>query len=380
MPVAKYERIAMKTRLPRQEFLDALTAIAAVTSGRTTRPILGCVRLATEGERVELSATDGEASLRLGVGSFTVSEPGEAIVPADRLLSIIRELPDAEIRLEADERYCTIRGEGSEFKIFVQSPADFPPVPVFDEDPDMVVDGWQLWRMINLTIYAAARETSRYAINGVLWQKAAKRLYLVATDGRRLARSGGGIRQATSADFDAIVPAKALGVFERVFAPSREQGEWAVDVKVMPNQILLRSGERMLATVLVEGSFPKYEEVIPRESNKAARVNRLELHSAIRRAALLTSEEARAVKLSFDSTQLVITAQSPEQGEARVELGVEYEGEPVTIGFNPAFLNDALKALNYEIVRLELQDSFRPGILCGEDKQEFLYVVMPVSL
>jgi len=202
----------------------------------------------------------------------------------------------------------------------------------------------------------------------------------VATDGRQLARSGGAIRQATSADFDAIVPAKALGVFERVFAPSREQGEWAVDVKVTPNQILLRSDERTLATVLVEGSFPKYEEVIPRESNKSARVNRVELHSAIRRAALLTSDEARAVKLSFDSSQLVITAQSPEQGEARVELGVEYEGEPVAIGFNPAFLIDALKALNYEIVRLELQDSFRPGILCGEDKQEFLYVVMPVSL
>jgi DNA polymerase III subunit beta len=370
----------MKTRLPRQEFLDALIAVATVASGRTTKPILSCVKVATEGDRVELSATDGEAALRLGVGSFSVTEPGEAVVPADRLLSIIREMPDAEIRFEADSRYCTVYGAGSEFKIFVHPAADFPAMPQFEDEPDMVVDGWQLSRMINQTIYAAARETSRYAINGLLWQKKGKRLFLVATDGRRLARAGGSILKPNAADFEAIVPAKALSAFERVFGPGKGQDEWTIDIKIMPNQILLRSGDRMLATVLVEGNFPNYEEVIPKDNNKLAQLDRLELNSAIRRAALLTSDEARAVKLSFEGDQLVITAQSPEQGEARIEVPVTYKGEPVAIGFNPAFVNDALKALSYEVVRLELQDGFRPGIFCGEDKSDFLYVVMPVSL
>lgn len=370
----------MKTRLPRQEFLDALSAASAVASGRTTKPILSCVRVATEGERVELSATDGEASLRLGVGSFTVTEPGETVVPADRLLSIVREMPDAEIRLEADDRYCVVRGAGSEFKIFTHPAADFPPVAPFEDEPDLVIDGWQLSRMISLTLYAAARETSRYAINGVLWEKRGKRLFMVATDGRRLARAGGGILRTSSADFAAIVPAKALTAFERIFSACKGQDDWTVDVKIMPNQILLRSGDRVLGTVLVEGNFPKYEEVIPKESNKLAQVNRLELHGAVKRAALLTSDEARAVKLAFAEGQLVITAQSPEEGEARIELPVEFTGEPVAIGFNPAFMNDALKVLSYEVVRIELQDAFRPGVLCGEDKNEFLYVVMPVSL
>ena len=234
--------------------------------------------------------------------------------------------------------------------------------------------------MISLTIYAAARETSRYAINGVLWEKRAKRMHLVATDGRRLARAGGTVQQATSGDFEVIVPSKALNVFERVFGPGRDQGEWVVGINVRPNQIILRSGQRLLSTVLVEGNFPKYEDVIPRESNKRARVDRLELHGAIKRAALLTSDEARAVKLAFGGNSLVITAQSPEQGEARVELPVEFEGEPLEIGFNPAFVNDALKALTSSTVCLELQDSFRPGVISGEDKDEFLYVVMPVSL
>jgi DNA polymerase-3 subunit beta len=370
----------MKTRLPRQEFLDALTAVAAIAGGRTTKPILSCVKISTEADAVELSATDGEASLRLGVASFAVEEPGEAVLPAERLLGIIREMPDPEIRLEADDRYGVVRGQGSEFKIFVFPTADFPAIPTFGDEPDLVMDGAQLTRMISLTIYAAARETGRYAINGVLWQKKGKRLFLVATDGRRLARAGGSVLEAKSGDFDAIVPAKALHAFERVFTPSKERGEWTVEVRVLPNQILLHSGERMLATALVEGNFPKYEEVIPKDADKVARLNRLELHGAIKRAALLTSDEARAVKLAFSGEHLVITANSPEQGEARVEVPLEYEGTPVEIGFNAAFVNDALKVLPYELISIELKESFRPGVVRGDDKNEFLYVVMPVSL
>ena len=370
----------MKTRLPRQEFLDALTAIAAVAGGRTTKPILGCVRLATTGEAIELSATDGEAGLRLGVSSFSVDEPGEAVVPAERLLGIVREMPDAEIRVDADDKYCVVRGAGSEFKIFVFPAADFPAIPTFADEPDLVMDGDQLARMISLTVYAAARETGRYAINGVLWQKQGKKLFLVATDGRRLARAGGAISASKSGDFEIILPSKALHAFERVFSMGKERAEWTVDVQVMPNQVLLRSGDRMLSTALVEGNFPKYEDVIPKDADKLARIQRLELHGAIKRAALLTSDEARAVKLSFSREQLVITAHSAEQGEARIEVPIEYEGEPMEIGFNAAFVNDALKVLPYENVCIELKESFRPGVVRGEDRNEFLYVVMPVSL
>lgn len=370
----------MKTRLPRQEFLDALAATTAVTGGRTTKPILACVKLTTEGDELQLSATDGEMALRLGVASFSVERPGEAVVPAERFLNIVREMPDAEIQLDIDERYCVVRGEGSEFKIFVHPVADFPAVAALPDEPDLVIDGRKLWQMISLTIYAAARETSRYAINGVLWEKQGKRLHLVATDGRRLAQASDSIVESASADFEVIVPAKALTVFERVFASSKERGDWSLDVKVMPNQIVFRAGQRVLSTALVEGNFPKYEDVIPKEFSKTARIDRLALHGAVKRTALLTTDEARAVKLSFAADQLVITAHSPEQGEARVELPIEYEGEPLEIGFNPLFVSDALKALTTDNVVLEMHESFRPGVIYGDDKSKFLYVVMPVSL
>ena len=370
----------MKTTLQRQEFLDALTAVSSLTSGRSPKPIQACTKLSAEGDRMELAATDGEAALRLAISAMQVDHPGEAVVNAERLLSIVRELADVEITLQTDERHCIIRGQGSEFKIYMQNLADFPPVAAYDNEPDVVLDGRELRRMIDLTLYAAARETSRYAINGVLWDKQPKRLYMVATDGRRLARAGGNVQKSHTASFNVIVPTKALSVFERVFTPPKDSDPWTVDIKVTPNQVILHSRDRVLATALVEGRFPKYEDVIPQESNREAIVDRGEFHAAVKRAALLTTEDSRAVRLGFTRDQLVISSQSPEQGEARIEVPIEFKGDDITIGFNPVFLSDALKVLPFEQVRIEMQEAFRPGVITGGDKNEFLYVVMPVSL
>jgi DNA polymerase-3 subunit beta len=369
----------MKTRLPRQEFQDALTAISSLTSGRTPKPIQACGHLTAANDVLEVCATDGEAALRLQVPALAIERPGEAVMKAEHLLGIVRELSDVEIQLEADDRQCTIRGSGSEFRIFVHNPADYPPIPAFGDEADLTADGRVLRRMIALTLYAAARETSAYAINGVLWDKRGTHLYMIATDGRRLARAGGRLLKTPSADFDVIVPTKALTVFERVFTPPKD-GEWPVQVRVTPNQLMLQAKGMLLATALVEGRFPEYERVIPKEADKVATLDRTALHAAVRRAALLTTEDSRAVRLAFQPDQLVITSRSPEQGEARVEVGMEYQGEPMDIGFNPVFLNDALKVMPYERLSVELQESSRPGVLSGGDKDEFLYVVMPVSL
>jgi len=370
----------MKAILPRQDLQDALNSIATLTGGRPTRPVLSCVKLNAENDLLELCATDGEAGLRLNVPALSITSAGEVVVHADRLLKIIRELSDVEITLESDDRHCTVRGEGSEFHIFTMDAADFPPIPTFEGEPDLRVAGVELRKMVGRTVYASARETSRYAINGVLWEKRDKHMFVVATDGRRLAKAGGNLEKSSGGDFEVIVPAKALSVFERVFTSAPDDQSWMVDVKVMPNQIIMRAGDSILSTVLIEGNFPKYDEVIPREHDKVVRMGREMLLGAVRRAALLTTEDSRAVKLAFEAENLVITSQAPEHGDARVEIPISLEGEPLTIGFNPAFLIDALRVLPFEEVFLELHESFRPGVLRGEDKKEFLYVIMPVSL
>ncbi|MBW7904222.1 MAG: DNA polymerase III subunit beta [Phycisphaerae bacterium] len=370
----------MKAVLPRQEFQEALGAVASLANARSPKPILGCVKLSARNDRLELSATDGEAALRAGVAALSVEKPGEAVVPADRLLGIVRELQDVEIAIATSERQCIIRAESSEFRVFTLEPADFPPVQGFEGAADFVMDAAELRRMIALTIHAAARETSRYAINGVLWEKSGRRLHLVATDGRRLARSGGSLRESESADFEAILPAKALTVLERVALSARDDEASVVRVMMKPNQAILQCGDRVLSTVLVEGHFPKYQDVIPKGCDKKAVIGREELYAAVRQAALLTTEDSRAVKLAFSPEELVITSQSPEQGDARVRLPIRYDGTPLEIAFNPAYLGEALRAMMDHEVTIELQEPFRPGVLYGADKADFLYVVMPVSL
>ncbi len=370
----------MKAILPRQDFQEALNAVATLTTGRTTRPIFKCVKLTGHENHIELSATDGEVGLHLEVPVLSMKKPAEVVVRAERLVPVVREMTDVEITLDADDRYCTIHGEGSDIRLFVMDAADFPKVPVFEDEADLVIDGADLRRMVGLTLYAAARETSRYAINGVLWQKRGDQLFVVATDGRRLARAGDKLGSASGGDFEAILPAKAMSVFERVFAAASDGQEDKVDVKFLPNQVLLRSNQRVLSSVLVEGNFPKYEEVIPNEHDKVARIDRDAFLGAVRRAALLTTEDSRAVKLAFEESKLVITSQTPEEGDARVEIPISYEGETLAIGFNPAFLSDALRVVPYEEVVFELHEAFRPGVLTGGNREEFLYVVMPVSL
>jgi DNA polymerase-3 subunit beta len=384
----------MKTVLPKHEFQEALSAVSTLAGGRTPKPILNCVKLTAAGETVELAATDGEAGLRVVVTALEVEQSGQVVVPADRLLGVVRETEDVELALHADERSCVLRGRGSKFEIYAANAADFPPVPGFGEETDFVLDGRELRRMVSLTLYAAAKESSRYAINGVLWEKQGRKLFMVATDGRRLARAGGSLSEPGSGDFKAILPVKALAVFQATFLPPRERGAgdagrtgeqhpgdlWPVDVKVMPNQVLFRSGTRTLSTVLVEGHFPNYREVIPESGSRKARLPREEFHKAVRRAALMTTEDSRAVRLRFSAERLVVASRAPEHGEAEVELPVHYEGQPLEISFNPAFLSDALRVMSCEEVCLELQENFRPGVLSGGDRSEFLYVVMPVSV
>ncbi len=370
----------MKTRLPRGEFADALDAVSAVAPSRSPKPIFECVCVETEGTSVSLATTNGEVSARVTVEAYRVERPGAVVVPAERLLAVVRDMPDEEISLEAAEEHCLIRGEGREYRLFGRSRQDFPAVPDFAEGADLQVEAQWLQRMVALTLYAAAREMSRYAINGVLWEKKGRRLCLVATDGRRLARAGGTLLEAGGPDFQVIVPSKALTVFERVFPGSPEGGSPVVQVRIEEGrQLVLRSGERVLSTALVEGTFPKYQDVIPTEAKRRATLHRGNFYGAVRRAAIVTGPEGPTVKLAFAKNRLVLTSQGAETGEAREEMAVDFEGEPIEISFNAIYLQDVLKALTQDEVKLELTEGYRPSVLLGGDREEFLYVVMPVA-
>ncbi len=364
----------MKLRINRQELAEAMAVVSSVAAARTPRPILQCVLFRAAGDCVELEATDLEMGLRYVASQVEVETQGEVLVAADKLAAIVRESADELLDVEADPTHCHVRGADSHFQIHMQDTAEFPKVATMSGAPDFEIQADVLRRLVERTGFAAARENTRYAINGVLWETAGTRLVLVATDGRRLSQAVGQISSAGKQELGVIVPSKAMNLIRQLFAGAEEM----VSVQVVGNQLLLRSQRALISTGLVEGHFPKHQDVIPTDNDKKVRLKVSEILSAVRRAALLTNEESRGVRFAFSAEELALSSRAPQQGEARITMPVRYEGEPLEIGFNPSFLTDVLRVLHEDEVTFELKEPNRPGVLrCGD---EFLYVLMPVNL
>jgi len=358
----------------RNALLDVLNVASGIVASRTVKDVLKCVRLTTVDGSLMVSATDLEVALRAGVRQVEVKKKGDTLVPADKLMQIVRESGDETLVLKVDDQTCHIEGQDSHFEIYGQDPRDFPPVPELEGEPDIGIEAEVLDGLIERTAFAVAKENSRYAINGILWEKKGKQLRLVSTDGRRLAQATGNAEQASKEDQQMIVPAKTVHVLQKILAGFEGQ----VSVRFTSNQILVQSGDFVLSSALIEGQFPNYEEIIPQDNDKRIELGTEELLSAVRRAALLTNEQSKGVRLSFDENKLVLSSRAPEQGEATVSLKIEYAEGPIDIGFNPIFLIDALRVIRTPTIFLELKESGRPGMI--KAGKEFLYIVMPVSL
>lgn len=364
----------MHVIINRQALLDVLGVASGIAASRTTKEILKCVRLtATEG-RLLISATDLEVALRGEVHQVEVKDAGELLIPADKLMQIARESVDETLTIEGDDQACHIRGQDSHFEIYGHDPQEFPPVPDLEGTPDVELEAGELRGMIERTLFAVARENTRYAINGVLWEKSAKRLCLVATDGRRLARVLGTVAKSVGDEARMIVPARTMQTLQRILAG----GEGTVAARFSSNQVVIRAGHYMLSSSLVEGHFPHYEEVIPNDSDKRVELSTDEFLSAVKRAALLTNEQSKGIRLAFEEGKLVLSSRAPEQGEATISMPIEYSAEAMEIGFNPVFLGDALRVVGTPTVVIEFKESNRPGVI--KAGQEFVYVVMPVNL
>ncbi len=370
----------MKCTCDRSALHEALSATAAVTLSRTPKPILQCVRVAAANEILTLTAYDQEVGLRYRVREVEVTSEGETLVNSDRLVAIVRESHDETLAFELADGLLHIRGADSHFQIVGQDVREFPPVPDMEGEPDFSVKMGELRSAAEKTLFAAARENTRYAINGVLWQKEGKRLRLVSTDGRRLALSGAALKQSGDGEISAIVPSKALGLLSRLHFNADEK----VEVRVSANQIIMRTERATISSVLVEGHFPKWEDVLPRDLDKKVELATSELLSGVRRAALLANVESKGIRVEISPktsadgrAKMILSSRSAEGGEAQVELSIDYEGEGIAIGFNPEFLIEALKVCG-ETTTIELKETSKPGILTSGPN--FKYVVMPVNL
>jgi DNA polymerase-3 subunit beta len=368
----------MKVSFNRSALAEALGLVMSVVPSRTPKPVLRCVRVTASGKEVRISATDLEVGLNYTLSQVEVAREGELVVEAERLAAIVRESAEDVLVLEGRDTTCEVRGADSRFTVYGQDPKQYPTVRSIDPgEADLSVTLERLQSGIQQTLFATAKESSRYAINGVLWEVKGKRLMLVATDGRRLARCRVELEKAVAkevADRKTIVPSKTMALLEKLTPREKE----TVAVKMVENQVLIRYANGVVSSNLVEGNFPKYEDIIPTDYDKKLSLPTQALLSGVRRAALLTSEESKGVKVSLSKDKLVLSGSSPEAGAAEISMPVEYKGEALEMGFNPQFLTDVLRVVQAPEVELELGQPDRPGVLkAGTD---FLYVLMPINL
>ena len=366
----------MKANFNRAALAEALGLLTSVAPSRTPKPILRCVQITAEDKEVRICATDLEVGINYSISEVQIETPGEVIVPADRLNAIVRESVDEVLVLEASDGKCEIRGADSHFTVYGQEPGQYPVVPGFEGDAEIEIGLSNLQAGIEQCLFATAKESSRYAINGVLWEIKDKKLIMVATDGRRLARSTVKLASAPKGEVpeNLIVPGKAMGLLDKIGGDEKD----AVAVKLLDNQILMSCANVVISSNLVEGNFPKYEDIIPTDYTKKLTLSTEAALSAARRASLLANEESKGIQLSLETGKIVFSGRAPETGDAEVDMAIDYKGEPINIGFNPQFLIDALRVIRAADFELELGEPDRPGLL--KSGRDFLYVLMPINL
>ncbi|HXI70552.1 MAG TPA: DNA polymerase III subunit beta [Verrucomicrobiae bacterium] len=368
----------MNLTIAKDQILIGLQAVQNVVGSRTTLPILSNVLVRAEDGHVEFTATDLDVSVSCKVEAKVI-KPGATTIPVKKLFGIVRELGGTEIDIEVDEKnICTIRCGSSFFKIHGLNADEFPPLPKFKDDKKVSLSQETVKAMMKKTSFAVSTDESRYVLNGIFISLKDHKMTMVATDGRRLALVDEEVDISEKSAGEFIVPAKAVTELNRLL---QDKGD--VEIKFGENQASFalkddKGFSVLVISKLIEGNYPNYRQVIPGEAKERVPLNREELVQALRRAEIMTSEKANSVKLAFGKNTLAITANSPEVGEARETMAVNYKGKEMAIAFNPRYLIDALNALSEDEVFFELIDELSPGVL--KINGPFLYVVMPMRL
>ncbi|MFH0953433.1 MAG: DNA polymerase III subunit beta [Verrucomicrobiota bacterium] len=361
----------MKLKVSKDIILEALQRIQSVVSVRTTLPILQNILLKTDKDKLWLSATDLEVSVRTGVAA-EVSRVGATTLPARRIFNIFRELPANDIEIDTDDKdVTTIRCGSSYFKILGISEDEFPPLPKLESRRNYTMDQLMFKEMLRNTSYAASTDESRYILNGVLLSFKGDKLAVVATDGRRMALFEQEMEFPKDAEGDLVLPFKTV---DELLKTLKDEG--VLKIQATENQIAFEFDEMVIVSKLVEGTYPNFRQVIPAQCEERVKLEREGLLIALRRVSLISSEKSNSVKLAFGKNKLEITAVTPEVGEARETLAVNYSGKALTVAFNPEFLMDPLKTLAKDEVYLELTDDLSPGVIKSDIP--FLYVLMPM--
>jgi DNA polymerase-3 subunit beta len=378
----KKDEARMKFKIEKADLQRGLGRIQSIVEKRNSMPILANVLLEAEKSAgtIMLAATDLEVGIR-SVHQATVSKPGSVTVSAKKFYEIIRELPEESIEIEVSENfYLSIRCARARFSLAGTAAEEYPSLPDFAPGKLAMLHPAVLSSMIDRTMYAASVDETRYNLNGVLFEmlQESGKIRMIATDGHRLAMVERTIgTEVEGLGSGVIIPRKGLGELKRLVD---EDDADEVSLGFEGNSGLVRKGDVTLMMRLIEGEFPNYEQVLPKEVPLRVVVPAEELVRALRRVALLSAERSRAVRFELMKGRLVVSAKNPDLGEAQEELDSDYDGEDMAIAFNATYLLDALQAAHCKEVELGFRDELSPAQVKPTDDADTLAVVMPMRL
>ena len=365
----------MRITIPQPQLLKALQIVERAVNDRSTLPILANVLVETREHELILTATDLDVGVQCRFPLSQPHEQGAVALPARKLTTIVRELSEETIVLEAKKNHAAVLTCGaSSFRVPGLPPEDFPVLPAAGETGGVEISQPALKRLVEQTADAMSMEETRFILNGALLTTQRGALTMVATDGRRLAiASAPGVNPKTP--IEVVLPAKTIRELGRLLQ-NDEEGDVSI-VPLKDRQLAIRFGAVAIVTRLVEGQFPQYEKVVPPPTKNTLTCDRQALVNATRRANLMTTATSQAVLFELSPGQLVVSKESAELGSAREELPVAYTGEPMRIAFNPEFWLDALKTLDTDEVTIEVSGADRPAVI---RQPNFTYIVLPMKL
>ena len=353
-----------------------LQKVQGIVERKNTLPILSHFLLTAQQDGAIIHATDLELGYK-GYIETTVNKPGTATLPARKMYDILRELPAGEsVTLTVESQgWAHIKAGSAAFKVPCLPAEEYPALPPVDDGDFTPIEYDVIEEMIRRTTFATSHDETRYTLSGVLLICSGGEMTMVATDGHRLAH----IKRPISLgkELQVIVPRKALDEVLR-FASDSDDKE--ISIAPLENHLVFRRGPATLVTRLIEGQFPDFEGVVPKEFSRRALVDHDRLLRALRRVSLLSNEKTRPVKIEFASEGLTLRSNTPEMGEAVEQIPAEYNGEPMDMGFNARYLLEALGVMTAEQLVIELNDPLSPGVVRPSEDTDYFYVVMPMRV
>jgi DNA polymerase-3 subunit beta len=362
----------MKIRINKSVLINGIQTVQNVISAKSALPILSNILLEAQNDKLRLTATDLDIGISCAI-PVNCLELGAITVPAKRFGDIIKELPSDEVSISVKKNNMVVIEAGlCQFKIMGLGKEEFPKLPEFKDKEIFKIDQQMLKEMINLTSFAVSFDETRYILNGILFKLEKNILSLVATDGKRLAVVDRDLAGDTAKDLRIIVPIKTIHELNR----NLKDGS-AISIIMGGNQILFDLGHVLVISRLIEGEFPDYRQVIPAISDNKIKVEKEEFLLAVKRASLLSTPDYQAVKLEVFKNKLVVSKTTPDIGESREEIQIDYQGKEMIIGFNPVYLIDVLKNLLPSRIEMEVTDSEKPAVLRIDG---YIYLVLPMRL